>query len=268
VKTWLKEGLVDFVVPMVYADFAINSDMPIGWLVQAAHEADISVYPMVQPYYHREDRRFHTVEHATPSMMRAAVASNWEMGADGMYAWFLLWPLGDAQRRILTELGDPDLVKEGDKHYVVTRSSSASDELGLETPLPIEIPSSGTGTRHKVPFRIADDIEGAADRIRQVRLNVNITDLVSADRIAMYLNGRSLTGETCLRRTAGAVAPYSGQWLDFQLKDVRPRKGRNILEIALIGRAEGLVSPLVIEDVEVIVEYGPYPSALEAGRPL
>jgi hypothetical protein len=266
VRTWLKEQLVDFVVPMVYADFAINSDMPIGWLIQAAHEADISVYPMVQPYYHREDRRFHTVEHATPSMMRAAVASNWEMGADGMYAWFLLWPLGDAQRRILTELGDPDLVKEGDKHYVVARSSRSSDELGLETPLPIEMPSSDTGTRHRVPFQIADDVEGAAWRIRQVRLNVNIKDLVSADHINMYLNGRSLADETCLRRTAGPVAPYSGQWLEFQLSDVRPRKGRNVLEIVLVKRADGLVSPLVIEDVEIIVEYGPYPSALETAH--
>ena len=49
---------------------------------------------------------------------------------------------------------------------------------------------------------------------------------------------------------------------------MRPRKGRNTLEIALVKRAEGLVSPLVIEDVEVIVEYGPYPSALEATNTL
>ena len=46
------------------------------------------------------------------------------------------------------------------------------------------------------------------------------------------------------------------------MQGVRPRKGQNLLEIALDRRPEGLVSPLVVEDVEVVVEYGSYPSRL------
>jgi hypothetical protein len=179
-----------------------------------------------------------------------------------MYAWFLHWPLGDAERNILTELGDPELAKESDKHYVLTRRGKTLEELDYETPLPVEIASSDTGTRHGIPFYIADDIQGAPDRIRQIRLRINIRDLVSEDRLSILLNGQSLSRETCLRDYGGAIAPYIGQWLEIHLENVRPRQGGNLLEISLDRRAEGLVSPLSVDEVEIIVEYGPYPSRL------
>ena len=61
------------------------------------------------------------------------------------------------------------------------------------------------------------------------------------------------TSQRASRRT-------TGQWLDFDLRRVRPRKGWNTLEIVLDGRPADLISPLVVQDIELIVEYGPYPS--------
>ena len=80
---------------------------------------------------------------------------------------------------------------------------------------------------------------------------------------AVLLNGESLSQETCLRQTGEPIAPYMGQWLEFHLENVRPRQGENLLELSLDRRADGLMSPLQVEDVEVIVEYGPYPSGLD-----
>jgi hypothetical protein len=263
VRTMIREGLLDYVTPMIYGYDLVDSNMPFDWLVEAAHDADTSVYPMVQPYYFLEnERRFHTHEHASPAMMRAAVASFWDRGADGMYTWFLKWPLGDSERRTLTEMGDPDMVKEGDKHYFMNRRTEPADMLGYVTLLPIEIEASDTDTRHKVPFYIADDIEGASDRIRQVLLRIRVYNLVSSDRLTLRLNGESLSGETCLRSRGELIAPYLAMWLEFHLKKVRPRKGHNMLEIVLDERAEGLTSPLRVEDVEILVEYGSYPSKL------
>ena len=162
----------------------------------------------------------------------------------------------------MTELGDPDLIKEGDKHYVLSRSVEFAPHIKYETPLPLEIASTDTGTRHAIPFYIADDMDGASGRIRQVLLKINIYDLVSADRLTLWLNGQSLANETCLRDYGSTVNAYLGQWLEFHLRDVRPRKGDNVLEIALDRRAERLVSPLRVDDVEIIVEYGSYPSSL------
>jgi hypothetical protein len=243
---------------MIYIVMLIDTDMPIDWLVEAAHAADTPVYPLIHPYSQEGEGAY-----ATPAMMRAAAANYWKRGADGMYTWFLHWPLGDAERNILTELGDPDLVEEGDKHYVLTRGGKTSEQIGYKTPLPIEIVSSDTGTRHGIPFYIADDIQGASDRIRQIRLKINIRDLVLADQLTVLLNGQSISGETCLRSPASNTSPYVGQWLEFHLENVRPRQGENLLEVSLDRRAVGLVSPLRVDEVEMIIEYGSYPSGLD-----
>ena len=264
VATWLEERLVDFVVPMVYAHNVVDADMPIDWLIDAAHRNDVAVYPMISPYYTDDSRvRLGGRQHATPEMMRGAAASYWDRDADGMYTWFLAWPLGDPERRILTELGDPDLARQGDKRYVVRRSSEYSDLHGIESPLPLEIQADDVGASHAIPFYISDDPEADADRIANIALRVNVKDLVFADRLSFHLNGQPLSNENIARSPSDLIAPYVGQWLEFTLSEVRPRKGRNTLEIALETRADGLVSPLVIEDVEVIVNRTFYPPRLQ-----
>ena len=94
-------------------------------------------------------------------MMRAAAANFWERGVDGLYAWFLPWPLGDAERRTLTELGDPELVKEGDKHYFLRRRSDATSGHDYEAFLPVEIPTADAEARYQIPFAIADDTQNS-----------------------------------------------------------------------------------------------------------
>jgi hypothetical protein len=260
VRTWLKEKLIDYVNPMRYSGFVVDMNKPFDWVVDPAHEAGASVYPMVQAYYKDSPTIW-----ATPAMMRAAAASYFERGADGIYTWFFDWPLGDAERRMLTEIGDPDLLTESDKHYFVSRSSAGEYELPYSSPLPIEIPISDVGKRHTIPFHIADDVEARRDRIRQIQLKINFGDMISADRIGVWLNGESLADETCLRDYGGtglAVIPYSGQWIEFHLEKVLPRKGENTLEIVLESRPERVGSTMQIEDVEIIIQYGSYPSGL------
>lgn len=260
VRTWLREGLIDFVVPLVYAFFVLDPNMPIDWLVEAAHEHEISVYAMLQPYYRDESRRFYTTENATPAMVRAAAANFWELGVDGLYTWFLHWPLGDAERCILTELGDPDMVREGDKHYFLRRRSETIAEHDYEAFLPLKIPAADSNTRYQIPFSVADDPQN--NRLHHVRLRIGVSNLVTADRFEVLLNGTSLTSEICRRTFIRSLDPYSGQWVEFFLEKVRPQKGRNVLEISLQKRPAGLESGVTVEDVEIIVEYGTYPAGL------
>ena len=258
VRTWLREGLVDFVVPLVYAYFVLDANMPIDWLVQEAHGNEISVYPILQPYYSDGSRTGSTVEHATPAMVHAAAANFWELGVDGLYTWFMAWPLGDTERRILTELGDPERVKEADKHYFLRRRSEATAAHDYGAFLPIEIPSADPEKRHRIPFSIADDTRN--DRVCGVRLRIGVNNLVTADNLEILLNGESLGEETCRRTFLRSHDPYSGQSLEFHLEKVRPLKGQNVLEISLKERPDGLRGGMTIEDVEIIVEYGTYAS--------
>lgn len=264
VRGWLREGLVDFVVPVLYAYFDVDGDMPVEWLIEAAHEADVAVYGMLQRYVHGPATGSERRIYLTPEIARAAGANLRDKGVDGLYTWSMRWPLGDAERSILTELGDPELAKEGDKRHVVRRRSQQAAELGYDAPLPLEITTQELGTRHAVPFYIADDFEAPADRIAGTTLRLNISNTVSEDRFTLLLNGQSLSEEACRRLYGTEIGPR-GMWLELDLKDVRPVKGRNVLEISLDGRPAELEGWVALEEVEVVVEYGPYPSSLRRG---
>lgn len=262
VRTWLDEGLVDYVTPMVYAHNVVNAHMPIEWLIEAAGDNDVSVYPMIVPYYADDSRPLQIREWATPEMMRAAAANYWAMGADGLYTYFLKWPIDDAGRTILTELGDSASVRHKTKHYLVNRKDEYTEQVGFSLPLPISIEPEESGKRHDIPFMISDDPTADVGRIREISLKIRIMDLLADDRLTISLNGESLEHESLRREFGREIDPYCGQWLTFLLEGVRPAKGGNTLSITVDQRAEGMICPLVVEDIELIIEYHPYAARL------
>jgi len=206
VRSWLKHGLVDYVVPMFYLDFTLDPDMPFDWLVEAAHQKDISVYGMLAPYVANEQTGSPVPVHADPEHLRAAAANFRDRDVDGLYTWFMKWPLGDAERRALTELGDGDLITEANKHYILHRRSSQAAEMGYDAHLPLAIESADPGRRYSVPFSIADDIEQSGERIRRIQLRIRIDNLVTDDRLTIRLNGNSTGLWRFAYSVRGAVA--------------------------------------------------------------
>ncbi|MCY3759611.1 MAG: hypothetical protein OXH50_00040, partial [Gemmatimonadetes bacterium] len=261
VRTWLQNGSLDFVVPMRYGYMILDPDMPTDWLLDAAHAGGVSFFGCLQPYVDDQNTGAPVRQFPSSEQMRAAVANQWRKGADGLYTWFMDWPLGDAQRSMLSEMGDPDLGARKNRQYVLARTPE-EDHLHYRSPLPVRIAADDIGTRHPVPFFIADDIEGAGDQISEVLLEIVVTDLVSADRLAILLNGESLQNEACRRGFGDAINRYGAQSLTFDLRGVRPRKGDNLLEISLEGRAGGLAGTLVVGEVKITVNYHPFPARL------
>ena len=259
IRTWLNEGLVDYLSPLVYGHNLLDQDMPIEWLVEAAHDADAAVYPILMPYKNNEQRQYHVREFATPDMMRAAAANYWAKGCDGMYAWLFRWPFTDAERRILAELADPNAARMGQKHYIVNRRTNLSDKVGFERPIPLEIPDADPTKWYPIPFYVADDLGVQADRVQAVTLSMWVHNVVSADEITVKLNGQSLADETCVRSRPHSFFPYD-QWWEYHLRHIRPRKGPNVLEISLEQRPERLTGGIRVDDMEVKIEYGPYPT--------
>ncbi len=255
VQTWISEGLVDFLVPMLYRDFILDADMPFGWLVEAAHRQDIAVYGMLQPYRSNEDRRFYPVENASAPMMRAAAANYWSRGVDGVYTWFLPWPLGDDQRGILDEIGEQDRLAMLNKHYFVRRRGESDDDFDYGAHLPLEMSLADMGKPCEVAFDIADD--PADSSVDQVRLTVCASNLVEADGLQVKLNGQPLSDESLARSPIRRIDPYAGQRLEYALKTVLPRRGTNRLTFRLDSRPDGLAGPITIEDVELEISYHP-----------
>jgi hypothetical protein len=263
VDRWLEEGLVDYVIPLVYGDMVLDGAMPVDWLIEAAHAVDVSVYAMLQPYSQDESQPGTARAHATPAMFRAAAANCWQSGVDGLCTWFMSWPLGETERSVLGQLTDPIRVQEGDKHYFVRRAPAVARQIDYPAALPITIdPATDLGRFFDIPFTVADDLGSQADsRVAAVELRLSMRDLVGADRLEVRLNGQSLFGESVRRQPLDPIAPYAGQRLDIELRGHRPQTGPNRLQIALLERPQDLVSSLCIEAVEVLVQYGTYPSA-------
>ena len=119
----------------------------------------------------------------------------------------------------------------------------------------------------EIEFYIADDLRGRDDRSTEVRLRLFFSNHVSADRFSVVLNGQSLAGETMhrVRKSEPDTFNHSAarnHWLDFHLRDILPQKGDNILRVDLESRPEGLHGSVQLEEIEIIIDYSPYPSGL------
>jgi len=244
VSAWLSERLVDYVAPLYYGYFLLDPDLPFDSLATAAHAVGAEVYPVLQPYFLKQD------SHATPAMLRAAIANYWAKGADGLIIapWYR-WPFREEERSILTDIGEPDVVATRDKHYFLSPRLQDAAALGYQHPLPMAIDRAAAGVEQQIPFYIADDPNSA--RVARVRLLVKVLNLVAADRLVFKLNGQPLAGET-LHRTSHR---YEFYWFEFTLIRNKPWLGRNILTVALESKAEGFEGPLTLDQVEVLVEY-------------
>lgn len=255
VETWLQEGLVDYVVPLVYGFMILDPDMPIDWLIKAAADTPVSVYAMLHPYYVDESRPHNCRQYASAPMYRAAAANAWQRGVDGMYAWFMRWPHGSEERAILTELAHPEQIHRQDRHYVLRRSTEVTGETDYPAHLPVRLdPTTDLGKGQAIPFSLADDFAGDP-HISRVTLRLAITDLVAADRLELRLNGASLATLPRRRQPMRHIDPYGGQWLEIDLRSQLPQQGANVLQIELVSRPPDLQNALVLEDVELLVGY-------------
>jgi hypothetical protein len=72
--------------------------------------------------------------------------------------------------------------------------------------------------------------------VSSVSLRIGVTNLVSADIISLALNGKSLDDEHFTRSQLGDNVPYNGQWVDVDLRGVRPAVGKDVLDFTLASR--------------------------------
>ncbi len=244
VDAWLRDGLVDYVAPLYYGYFFLDPDLPFESLAAAAHAGSAEVYPVLQPYV------VDTNTHATPAMVRAAVANYWHKGADGMIVgpWFY-WPFRDAEKAILTEIGDPRELAGKDKQYVVGRRLEGPARLGYDHSLPLRLEKPEPKTRHAIRFHVADDL--SSEHVGRVRLCLRVDNLVTSDGLTLELNGASLADED-LRVTTHR---YEFLWFEYNLVRVRPRQGENVLEVTFVSRPSDFAGAISVDQVEILVEY-------------
>jgi hypothetical protein len=172
------------------------------------------------------------------------------------------WPIKAEGRAALTELSDPDIIREADKHYFLRAAREDATEpqdFDYDSYLPLTIEYSMLGQFVSIPFKIADDC--SSPQIGSVLLRIGATNLVSADVLSLKLNGQSLDAENASRTPLGDHVPYNGQWVTVDLKTVRPRQGANTLDISVIARPARLETSVTLAYMEVLISYNLFPAS-------
>jgi len=264
VAAWIKEGLLDFVVPNFYIDEQIDSDFPFEWLVELARGTGCKVFPALQCNVGRPrepDGEPVGEEMAVADHYSAAAASYWARGADGIYLPWFNWPIGVPERRILSEINDPELLSGRPKHYVVRGHNENAASYGYTAQLPLPLTNGMDAPGQTVRLFVADD-PSTADAALRVRLRFTTVH----DSLTVSVNGIALPGETCRREPHNYTpveAPLAGKgissvaytWLEYPIPQGLVRRGSNEIGIAVHSRPPNLVGQIVLDRVDLTVTH-------------
>lgn len=237
VVTWIEEGLLDFVVPNVYSHMPIDPDFPFTWATELAKSSGCEVYPALGSTLGANREQYATTEH-----YRAAAAAYWSRGADALYLPWYPWPIGSEQRQILTEIADPDILSEKAKRYYMAPRHTQGVQFGYDAPLPASLDAG--------PLTLRLYVEEDCQRANAV-LTLKLGESTSHDLMRVEFNGRELPQAESTYTTFG----YEYSTLEFRLDRGALAHGENEISIALLSRPSNLASAVVIEGVEIAVDY-------------
>lgn len=175
VQTWLKSGWIDAVI--AGNGFTFGSTELDQW-VSLAHRYRVPVYGVIE----RQPRGF--VRYGTPETLRAAAATIWARGADGLYTFNFY---NTAEYPLLAELADPKQLACLPKEFFLDacRVLNATNNTVSRPPLPLTIEAKSSG---KAVLFITDDPAQAKD------LRLELAWKGSADFAApdIVINGKKL----------------------------------------------------------------------------
>ncbi len=271
VRTWIKEGLVDIIVPSTF--FLADTEEDISEWMNLTRNSPVLINPAIEEAYlagycklfpggipYLEMKGPIRVP-LTISMINAIASKHWRNGADGLYVFN--WH-GTAlnynydNREALDNIGSPLRLKHKNKRYVIMRRGCLFVNcLPTHRQLPVEVGSEPV----KVNIDIADDLSGGeASRVRRSRLYVVFHqehELTVADKVEVRLNGEVLTCLNPLVPGSINLSFLEPVWQSYELKDNLPRCGNNEISLRLLESNERFRQefPLEVTDIELEIDY-------------
>ena len=271
VAEWIAEGLVDVVV--VGGGF-IPFETPVDEFVAAAQGTDTQVYGCIE-----------ALRHIDEPAISALASSYWKGGASGVYLYSFFTMPADWNRRVLNQISDPKALERVDKRYWL-------DQTGPITPcgtfgcafryaspsaqLPVTLRENFSGEGPVLRFQITDDLEAASadGSLRKCTLLLKLDDLGPACHLDARLNGtalpwssshvsldgwskwiRSPTAEHTISPSYPVEAPQPGVVVEYDIGPPTLRQGQNQLEVHLVADRPGQAPPVVLDGVDVTVNY-------------
>ena len=257
VGAWIDEGLLEI---LIIGDYAFPGGDDIQAFKDLARGKPVQVYACVA----HPDRIIGGATHVKlggggSEVLRGLAANYWEQGADGIYA-FNLFPHSQAYLiPLLKEIGDPQLLVTKDKIFPADSSEYGPDaQFGhpssprfhnwMFVSLPVTLHEVWNANSFTViSVDVADDLGGpSAEKVKSLRLWVQLENLVSGDVVDFRLNGHPL---------ARMPDPEEGSLLQFTLRPDQLKVGRNEVGLRLNKRGAKAGNDIIVAAVEIHVDY-------------
>jgi hypothetical protein len=201
VEAWLKQGLLDAVIA---GNGGMFSGLDLEAWVALAHRYQTPVYGSLE----RMKIRKSFSRYGTPETLRAAAATLWEKGADGLY-FFNFYHRDEMP--MFDELGDRARLAELPKEYFCDMDMRNGPWSSLGDAQLLQVKPGTPATVHLV---IADDPAKA----REATLEIIFKDEGEAGPPAITLNGQQIKELKATRTESGCTLTHSFAGLRTALK--------------------------------------------------
>jgi len=271
VVAWIKEGLVDVVAlsSLCFSEF----DSPVEEIVKVAAPTPVEVFATFEYIIHPPYKRY------IPELARAGAAWYHRQGVDGIYfenCHMFYKPILDESDwtprlrqpsehfALYSEVHDPRVLRFRNKRYIVSHAVPNEAHATYEKQLPFSLARDETDTPRQFILRVADDPSEGDRRglLEGVELWLRVTGLCEEDGLAVSLNGHDLAWDS---RRAGTGAandahnPY--HLLKWTLTPGWIVEGENVVAIGLARAIENIDEPIVIDGIEMPIDYRALPTA-------
>ena len=296
-EEWLREGLVDLLIPAGNA--ATDPSIDVAEWRELRERCGATDRVRIMPGFDSGVPRATAVggdperEHVAPepapvlqSLYTRALAARYRhAGADGLYCFN--WHSGfapnavdgqytfDGSRSLFQEIQDISTLRGLDKVYPATqrvihkegawRGAFRVDRLWGQVPVPLLPTLTGRGARVKVD--LGDESPTAAGSPR-CTLRLRLEELTSPDRIDVRWDDEPLQEAAPSPAPAQAWTVSTTAWLFFPLSPDQVGAGAHVAEVILGHRNPQVRSEIMLTDVEVVVDWGAPPAIALGGSRL
>ena len=212
VPTWVKEGLVDYLVPSS-PDRYFTFDLPIEEFIEVAKGTRCRAVASPDSWK------------ATPDMYRAGICNYYAKGQQDTYLFNFFTPRAEQRQyfpfrnedyALLRDLKGPVTLWGRPKLFGVDHFFRGGGRIALAKP----------GKNYDVGIYVGEDLAACREAmiLKHARLNLKIEGRQDGDQLEIALNGHTLQlGDAELEATS----------ITFDLKEPLPRKGHNTVTVTV-----------------------------------
>ncbi len=266
VEAWVNEGLCDMVTAAGCS--ATDAGVEVEAFTNLTNGAGVRFYGGLDSLYRQQAQRLAPDLVWRDAWLRATATGYLDRGADGMYVFNWFPGKGD-WTSLLATMGSRETMKGKDKIYAAVRrgptyldgakQGSVNDRIYGETSVVLFRTLTRDGPRFSVPVHDEVVEESKAGNLESVELQIEIEHYSTRDEVEVTLDGVSLGTPTV--RNVAAEDPSvpsdvsENSWLVWSLAPSQADKGPHEIQVVLVSRDPRIRVPMVINHVEIYVNY-------------